>query len=382
MKKVRLGLMAAISFICTDIRAKTLEISEQSDQSVKLSEPSMLNSSTEATSKIPNFSEWKQQQAKSDEMKAKMKELLVKLKDRLTKLQNQVAELSERNVILERENSSLQSQIQELQDAKLDNDDKTKLLDIKLMNLEQEKEELLQKLFDQQMNVQEAKTVSFELSSLLNQIPAEDETTKDCIKLLQDLNDIDNRIDQILKSAEIIELNSDRGRKIEEIIKELQSMQNLAQTKINFYKKHEQELMVLCNKDKAELPKKLKQLKDQLIDEQKKYPELTNVKLEENLMNSTNIIKSLRQNKSAEQSKKIKSLEKIFHEFVGLKIKESDVHLLEKKARDFSDNIAKIEVILANFIKKNDKLEFLRNEAYRTIENEKIANDNQSEKKN
>ncbi len=356
MKKVTLGLTVVASFVCTDIFADAPKISEQPKQSQKLTE----STSSNIVSKVENHNEI----------------------SNCNELQNQVKELSNRNFALEKENSSLQSQIQKLQDNAWNNDNENKRLSIKLLHLEQEKEELLQKLFEHQMNVQEVKEVSFELNSLLNQIPAEDETTKDCIKLLQDLTDMDNRIKQLISSTEIIELNSDKSHKIEELIKELKTMQELVQKKVEFYKNHEQKLTTLCNKKKTELPKQLEQTRTQLTQELKKYPELSNIKLEENLMNNIKTIKTFRKNKSAEQADKIKSLEKTLNEYVKLKIKETDLRRLETKTRTFSDNIEKIEVMIADFIKKNERLEFLKNEALKTIENAKIANDNQAKEKN
>ena len=384
MKKLTLGLTVVASFVCTDVLAMSPEIPGESKQPLHSFEAAPLNVAAEVgeSSKIPSFSELKQQYEKSEETKAKKKKLLIQLKDRLNELNNQVQEVSDRNAVLERENSSLQSQIQKLQDKELDSDDRNRLLTIKLLNLEQEKEELLQKLFDHQMNIQEVKTVSFELNSLLNQIPAEDEITKDCIGLLKDISDMNNRVDQILKGAESIELNSDKGHQIEELIKELKTMQELVQKKVTFYKNHELKLMELCNREKNKLPRRLALLKNQLTEELKKYPELSNLKLEENLMSSINTIKTFRQNKSADEAEKIKSLENTLHGYMGLKIRESDLHRLEKKTRDFSDNVAKNEIMSADFIKKNDKLEALKNEALQTIENAKIANDNQANEKN
>lgn len=371
MKKLTLGLTVVMSFTC-------IEISGEVKQPIHLSELSPLDVAVEAgrSDKIPSFSELKQQYEKSEETKAKKKKLLIQLKNRLNELSNQVRELSDHNTVLERENSSLRNQIQKLQDNALDSDDRTKALSVKLLNLEQEKEELLQKLFEHQMDIQEVKAVSFELNSLLNQIPTEDEITKDCIELLKDLSDMNNRIDQILKSVESVELSPDKGHQIEEILKELKTMQELVHKKVKFYKNHELKLMDLCNKEKDKLPRRLEQLKTRLTIELKKYPELSNLKLEENLMSSINTIKTFRQNKSADQAEQIKLLENDLHGYVGLKIRESDFHRLEKKTRDFSDNIAKIEVMSVDFIKKNNKLEALKNEALQAIENDKIANDN------
>ena len=371
MKKLTLGLTVVTSFTC-------IETSGEVKQPLYLSESSPRNVSAEAerSDKIPSFSELKQQYEKSEEAKAKRKQLLLQLKNRLNELSNQVRELSDRNTVLERENSSLQDQIQKLQDNALDSDDKARAMSIKLLNLEQEKEELLQKLFERQMSIQEVKAVSFELNSLLNQIPTEDEITKDCIELLKDLSDMNSRIDQILKSVESVELSPEKGHQIEEISKELKTMRELVRKKVRFYKNHELKLMDLCNREKNKLPRRLEQLKTRLTIELKKYPELSNLKLEENLMSSINTIKTFRQNKSSDQAEQIKLLENDLHGYVGLKIRESDLHRLEKKTQDFSDNIAKIEMMSADFVKKNDKLEALKNEALQTIENAKISNDN------
>ena len=195
MRKLTFGLTVVASFICLDISAKQSTISQQTEQAPKLSEPVSPNIAVKAgeSNKIPSFSELKQQHEKSEEAKAKKKQILLQLKNRLNELSSQVRELSDRNTILERENSSLRDQIQKLQDNVLDSDDRSKTLTIKLLNLEQEKEELLQKLFNHQMNIQEVKAVSFELNSLLNQIPTEDEITKDCIELLKNLDDSENK---------------------------------------------------------------------------------------------------------------------------------------------------------------------------------------------
>ena len=245
MKKLTLGLTVVTSFTC-------IETSGEVKQPLYLSESSPRNVSAEAerSDKIPSFSELKQQYEKSEEAKAKRKQLLLQLKNRLNELSNQVRELSDRNTVLERENSSLQDQIQKLQDNALDSDDKARAMSIKLLNLEQEKEELLQKLFERQMSIQEVKAVSFELNSLLNQIPTEDEITKDCIELLKDLSDMNSRIDQILKSVESVELSPEKGHQIEEISKELKTMRELVRKKVRFYKNHELKLMDLCNREK------------------------------------------------------------------------------------------------------------------------------------
>lgn len=242
--------------------------------------------------------------------------------------------------------------------------------------MEREKEELLQKLFDQHVSIQEEKAVSFELNSLLNQIPTEDEITKDCIKLLQDLDDMDVRVNQILSNAESLTLDLDKVGRIEKIIEDLKVMQESVQKKVEFYKKHEQKLMELCNKEKYKLPNKLEQLKKELIEEQNKFSSMQNLKIEENLMNSIYTIKAFRQSQSAEQAEQLNLFEKKLHEYAGLKIKESDLHRLENKTKDFSDNIAKIEMMSLKFIKNNDRLESMKNNILKMVERTKAVNDN------
>ncbi len=235
--------------------------------------------------------------------------------------------------------------------------EENKSLQQKISCLEHEKEELLQKLFENQINNQKTDTSSFEVISALNKIPTEDTITKDCATLLQNLTNISARTDQIIKNAELINQNPNKEYKIQSVIKELAIMQDSVQKKLEFYSKHEENLLKTCNQQKESLAFHIEQLKSQLSHEQKKYPEIINLKLYENLMNSINVVKMLRKNKPADQSKKIKLFEEKLLTYTKLKIQESDFNRLEHKTKDFSDNIVKIKITLSDIAKKNDKLE-------------------------
>jgi hypothetical protein len=353
MKKVWLiGIMACA---CAEVSG---DLNRESADSVP---------GTEKSSQIPTYSELKNQYEKADAQQEKTKELLIKMKNRIKELTAQVLELSNSKSILERENTSLLEQIRNFQDNSMNNEDKIKSLNIKILNLEQEKEELLQKLFDHQMNTQEIKSVSFELNSLLNQISAEDEIAKDCKKLLQDLTDIDNRLDQILDSAQSVEINSERKDQIESILKELKTKQDIAKQKLNFFDNHEKDLITVCNKNKETLSP-LSQIRDQLLAEQKKYPEIANLNLEKNFINSINVVKAFRQNKTAKQAAEIKLFEKKLYEYIKLNMKKANLQRLEHQVKDFSDNIVKAKEILADLMKKSKKLKEIKNTSLQTVE--------------
>ena len=223
--------------------------------------------------------------------------------------------------------------------------------------LEHEKEDLLQKLFEHQMNNQKANTSSFEVISTLNRIPTEDKITKDCADLLQNLINVNTRTDQIIKNAEVIDRHSNKELKIKSVIKELAIMQDVVQKKLEVYSKHEEDLLRTCNRQKETLAAHIKQLKDQLSTEQKEYPEITDLKLYKNLMSSINVVKALRKSKPADQAKKIKLFEEKLLTYTKLKIQESDFNRLENKTKDFSDNIVKIKMTLSDLAEKNDTLE-------------------------
>lgn len=292
--------------------------------------------------------------------KSEYRKLFLKMNARIKELQDQIAKLSEINSTMQEEKLSLARQIQELKNTCTGRDEDVNKLNIKVLSLEQEVEELLQKLFDYQMNAQEIKTVSFELNLLLNQIKAEDEITKDCIKLLQNLTDISKRIDNILDNVESIELDFEKLDKIESSIKEVNAIQDLVQQKMDFYHKHEAKLIALCNKDKEMLPIQLKHLKSNLAEEQKKYPEIAKLNLEENFMNSIKLVKAFRQTKPEKQASEIKLLEKSLYDYIKLKIKESDLQRLETKTRGFSDNIAKIKIMSEDLLDKKEELNALK----------------------
>ena len=226
----------------------------------------------------------------------------------------------------------------------------------KISCLEHEKEELLQKLFEHQLSAQKNNS-SFELISVLNEIPAEDNITRDCANLLKNLTNINVRTDQILKNAELVDQNSDKEYQIASITEELKTMQNVVQKKLKLYDKHEGELLRTCNQHKESLATHIDQLKKQLSAEQKEYPEMTNLKLYENLMNSINVVKTIRQSKSAAQAKKLKLFEEKLLSYAKLKIQESDFNRLENKTKDFSDNIIKIKMMLSDIAEKNELLE-------------------------
>jgi len=359
MKKVTFCLVLMLAYACTEVSG---DFNRESPNSV-----------TEAkkSNQVPSYSELKKQYEKADAQQEKTKELLVKMKTRIEELTAQVLELSNSKTVLERENSSLLEQIQKFQDNSMENDDRIKSLNIKILNLEQEKEELLQKLFNHQMNNQEIKSVSFELNSLLNQVSMEDEITKDSKKLLQELTDINNRVDQILNSAQSVEINSERKDQIESIIEELKTKQNIARQKLNFFNNHEKKLINLCNQNKM-TDESLNQIRNQLSTEQKKYPEIANLNLEENFVNNINVIKALRQNKPAEQAEKIKLFEKKLYEYIKLNIKKSDLQQLKHQTQNFSDTIVKIKELLENFLKKSKKLGEIKNTSLQTVEESKI----------
>jgi len=347
MKRVTLGLAVVASFIYVDASAQMPEITKQPESKSKL-----LNFvyKVENRKEIPN-----------DE------------------LQNQVSELSERNFVLEKEISLLKDQLQKLRNNIRNKDDEIEKQKIKLQYSSDENEELLKKLSEYQKNTQERAEIPFELNSLLNQISTEDEITKDCVEFLQDLTDLDRRIDQIFNKS--IEQDSDLVYQIKGIEQEITTKQKLLSEKLDIYENHEIKLLERCNENKNKLPEQINHLHNQITEELKKYPELSNLKLEENLMNN-NIIKTFRQNQPAEQAEEIKSLEKSLHEYYGLKIQESDLHVFEKRTQNFSDNIAKIKLLTAAFIEKYDRLEFLKNEALKSIENAQTTNDNQTEEDN
>ncbi len=226
----------------------------------------------------------------------------------------------------------------------------------KVTYLEHEKEELLQKLFEQQLN--DKKNISsLEVISVLNKIPTEDRITKDCANLLQNLTNINVRTDQILKNAEMIDQNPSKEYQITSITEELKTMQDIVQKKLEIYSKHEENLLKTCNQQKESLAAHIEQLKNQLSSEQKKYPEITDLKLYENLMKSINVVKMIRKNKPAAQAKKIKLFEDKLLTYTKLKIQESDFNRLENKTKDFSDNIVKIKITLSDIAEKNDQLE-------------------------
>ena len=226
----------------------------------------------------------------------------------------------------------------------------------KVSYLEHEKEELLQKLFENQLNNKKNDS-SFEVISALNKIPTDDKITKDCANLLQNLISINVRTDQILKNTEIINQNSDKEYQIASITEELKAMQDIVQKKLKIYSNHEEDLLKTCNKQKESLASHIEQLKNQLSIEQQEYPEMTDLKLYENLMNSISVVKTIRKNKPAAQAKKLKLFEEKLLAYTKLKIQESDFNRLEHKTKDFSDNIVKIKMALSDIAKKNDKLE-------------------------
>ncbi len=226
----------------------------------------------------------------------------------------------------------------------------------KVSCLEHEKEELLQKLFEHQLNEQKNNS-SFELISALNKIPAEDNITRDCANLLKNLSNINVRTDQILKNAELLDENPSKEYQIASITEELKTMQDVVQKKLKLYDRHEDDLLRTCNQQKESLASHIEQLKNQLSIEQKEYPEITNIKLYENLMNSINVVKAIRQSKPAAQAKKIKLFEEKLLAYTKLKIQESDFNRLENKTRDFSDNIVKIKMMLSDIAEKNEQLE-------------------------
>lgn len=368
MKKVILGMAIIAIHGNLEVFAKAQEISEVQQKNLET-----VDNQSYSHNVFPNFSQRKV--TLNMKGKSEYRKLLLKMKERIKELQNQVAELLGINSALQEEKSSLTGQLQELRNTCTDRDKEVDRLNIKVLNLEREVEELLQKLFDYQMNAQEIKTVSFELNLLLNQIPAEDEITKDCVKLLQNLTDINKRIDKTLKDAESIEPDFEKADQIESDIKEMNAIQNLVQQKIDFYHKHEEKLMTLCNKDKEILPIQLKQLKSNLLEEQKKYPEIAKLNLEENFMNSIKLVKSFRQTKPEEQASELKLLEKSLYDYIKLKVKESDLQRLDSKTRDFSDNIAKIKMMSEELLDKKDELNTLRDRIISKIEDKEGIQD-------
>lgn len=375
MKKVIFGLIGVTTCAYAEVSTEVkLDVSDASDRKSVNTVPEFQQSS-----QIPTYSELKKQYEKSDAQQEKTRELLIKMKTRIEKLTAQVLELSNSKAILERENTSLLEQIRTFQNNLIDDDDRIKSLGIKILNLEQEKEELLQKLFDHQRNTQEIQSVSFELNSLLNQISTDDEITKDCKKLLQDLTDINNRVDQILSSAQSVEINSERKDQIESILKELKTKQDVAKQKLNFFENHERDLITICNKNKETLSP-LNQIRDQLLVEQKKYPEIANLNLEENFINSINVVKAFRQNKTAKQAVEIKLFEKKLYEYIKLNMKKADLQRLEHQAKNFSDDIVKAKEILEDLMKKSKKLKEIKNTSLQTVEESEIIGNKPKQK--
>ena len=353
MKKMTFFLIVMMAYTCVEASGDSNHES--------------LNTVPEKSDKIPSYSELKKQYEKADAQQEKTKELLTKMKTRLEELTAQVLELSNSKAILERENNSLLQQVNKFQDNSMEEDDRIKSLNIRVLNLEQEKEELLQKLFDYQMNTQEIKSVSFELNALLNQISTEDEIAKNCKTLLQDLTDINGRVDQILNSAQSVEINSERKDLIESILKELETKQDISRQKLDYFSNHEKDLIDLCNKNKTTM-KSIDQIRNQLLTDQKKYPEIANLNFEENFINSLNVVKAFRQNKTSKKAKEIKLFEKKLYEYGKLKIQQSDLQRLERQTKDFSDDIAKTKEILEDLAKKNKKLIDLKNLSLQIIE--------------
>ena len=93
-----------------------------------------LNTVPEKSDKIPSYSELKKQYEIADAQQEKTKELLTKMKTRLEELTAQVLELSNSKAILERENNSLLQQVNKFQDNSMENDDRIKSLNIKVLN--------------------------------------------------------------------------------------------------------------------------------------------------------------------------------------------------------------------------------------------------------
>lgn len=361
MKKVILGMAIIAVHGSFEIFAKTQGISEVQLENLKKINNQSSYHKIDSNSEMSRGGKDFVRKGKPEYIDKQIRKQFLKMRARIEELQDKVMELSEINSGLLEEKSWLIDQVQKFRNICTDRDEEIKKLNIRVLSLEQEIEELLQKLFDYQLNAQEVKTISFELNLLLNQIPAEDEITKDCIKLLRDLTSISNRIDKILESMESIELDLEKADQIESGIKEVDVIQDLVQQKIDFYHKHEEKLMALCNKDKEILPIQLKQLKSDLLEKQKEYPEISNLNLEENFMNSIKLLKAFRQNKPKKQASEIKLFEKSFYDYIKLKVKESDIQRLENKTRDFSDNIAKIKIISKDLLDKKDELNALKN---------------------
>ncbi len=380
MKRAIFKLAILATFICLETygqEAKSNEISDGQSQPLKISKTSDLKDEAESVgSNVPTYSELKKEFSKEENLQKKTKLLLFKMSKRIHELKAKIEDLSEKNEILLKENSSLQDVLQKIQNDNTDNDEKNKILNIKLLALEQEKEDLLKKLFEHQTDVQKVKTVSFELNSLLNQMPPEDDITRDCFTFLDSLTDTSNRIDQLIKETEQSNLTYNKGLAIESLYQELNTHQELLKKKLTFYKAHEQKLMNIHKKEIQSVPKQLEELQTTLNTEKQKYPELAKLKLEDNLMNSINIIKAFRLNVSKEKTNQVKLLEKMLHEYIGLKIKESDLKQLENKIQTFSEGIDKLEIMSAEFLAKHNKLEQLKEAALSIVDASDPLNDN------
>lgn len=377
MKKILFNLAITMLFVYTDTYAEQAETSGGQSQPLKISKESLLKDSTEEVgSNIPTFSELNEKLQKEDDFREKIKALLPKLSFKIKELKLEKAKLTEQINVLEKENSSLLELVQKYQNDNSNNDEKINLLNIKIIALEEEKADLLQKLFEHQMDVQKIKAVSFELNSLLNQMPPEDDITRECRDFVKTITDTNNRLGELVQEIEKSPTTYERGLKIKSLIEDISSNKKLIKMKLNFFREHEQNLINIHKKEIISVPERLQELKTQLETEKKKYKELANLKIEENLMNSINIIKAFRLSKDKDEAKKIKILEKALHEYICLKIKESELKQLETKIKSFTEDIDKIELISTEFINRYDKLEQMKKSALLSIEESESANDN------
>ena len=109
-----------------------------------------------------------------------------------------------------------------------------------------------------------------------------------------------------------------------------------------------------------------------MLAEQKKYPEIANLNLEKNFINSLNVVKAFRQSKTAKQAVEIKLFEKKLYEYIKLNVKKADLQRLEHQAKDFSDNIVKAKEILEDLMKKSKKLKEIKNASLQTVDESEI----------
>lgn len=253
------------------------------------------------------------------------------------------------------------------------NNQKMELLNQKVLNLEQEKEELLRKLFDKQMKVHEIKTVSFELGRLLNKIPHEDEIINDSLKSLNELKDMNIRVDNLLDGAKHSPISSQQGHFMESIIKELETMKELMDIRAEFYQKHFQKQQVFCNEQNLNLSKQLTEMQNTLNGFKKIYSELENVNFDASSIEVMQKLDLLKKSKPESDLDQIKNIGNIFSKYQTVKAQMTDVIYFQNRLASFIENIKNIHSSVEELVQKKDKLITILKEKAQTIAEESVA---------